>query len=51
MKEKKDLLLRSEYHVEVHYGNEKLEECIERMIETKKKNIKAAICNFAEDSL
>lgn len=51
MKKKKNPLFHSEYRVEVRYGNEKLEECIERMIETKKKNIKAAICNSAEGSL
>lgn len=51
MKEKKEPLLHSEYRVEVHYGKEKLEECIGKMIEAKKKNIKATICNSTSDSL
>lgn len=51
MGEKRKLVLRSEYRVEVRYGNEKLEDCIEKMIEARKKNIKQEICNSRKDSV
>ena len=51
MGKKKGLVLHYEYRVEVRYGKEKLEECIERMIEAKKKNIKMAVCNCPDHSV
>lgn len=48
---KKKLILSSEYSVKVNYGSEKLENCIERMVEAKRKNIKTQICNSKRESL
>lgn len=51
MEKKKKLALSSEYSVKVNFGSEKLENCIERMIETKRKNMKKQICNSKSESL
>lgn len=51
MEKKKKVVLSSEYSVKVNFGTEKLEECIERMVESKRKNIKSQVCNSEKDSL
>lgn len=51
MEKKKRMVLSSEYSVKVNYGSEKLENCIERMIDTKRKNMKKQICNSEQESL
>lgn len=51
MAERKELVVSSEYHVVVKYGRERLEDCIEKMLQDKEKNIKIINCNSENHSV
>ena len=51
MEKKKLLVVSSEYSVKVRFGKEKLEHCIQQMLDAKRKNMQEQICKSLSDTV